>query len=146
VRPVRPAQRVLLGAELNHNVHALHQIAAAVTEARRQFALNQYREYPSANSAASVLEKHPLAIEERFDTYITSSTDAQTEADRLQDLYSVKRRVYQVGVKTQPFQLELGDTVSVEYPRFGLTPAQNFVIIGLEERSASGFVTMTVWG
>jgi hypothetical protein len=70
---------------------------------------------------------------------------AQSEADRLLALYGQRREMYRVTAKTQPFRLELGDQVVLDYNRFGLT-GRRFRVVGLEERADVNRVTMELWG
>lgn len=143
---VRPSRQIFINHSRSWKVHDLNQIAAATPEARRAFILQDYRTEASSDDPSIVTEIFPLADEERYDTFISDSTDAATEAERLQDLYGVVRRVYRVRVKTQPFQRNLGDIVSIEDSRFNLSFPRNYAIIGLEEDALSGEITMVLWG
>jgi hypothetical protein len=65
---------------------------------------------------------------------------------RLLELFSAERDLLRLKVKAQPFVLELGDTVTVRYPRYGLSDGRNFVIVGMVEDSAVNEVTLDLWG
>jgi len=127
--------------------HSFREIAGAVSDSRRAKLQKKWRETLDSNS--SVETAHPLAQEEVFTTLLDSSSAASTEATRLKDLFSADREVFEVEVKTQPFQRELGDTVKLttdQTERYNLKNGANFVVIGLKEVAADNRVTMTVWG
>jgi hypothetical protein len=147
VATVRPAKQVVLGYGRAWRVHNLNEIADTVPDAKRQFLVEEFRTVVPSVDTSAVVENHfPLASEERYDTLICSQSDAQTEVDRLQDLYQQPAKIYEVMVNTQPFALELGDVVSIEDDRFGLTPARKYVLIGLAEDAQVNRITLTVWG
>jgi len=143
---VRPSRQIFINYARAWRVQNLNQVAAAVSDAVREFIIQQYRTAPSTNNPIDITTVYPLADEERYDTLIAGAADAATEADRLQTLFGVQRKVFTVSVKTQPFRLNLGDVVNIEDTRFSLTPARNYAIIGLDEDSLSGVITMTLWG
>ena len=73
-------------------------------------------------------------------------SDAAAEASRLLGLFGVKRDMLRVRVKTQPFALEPGQTVTVTYPHHGLSSGRDFVVVGMVEDSAINEVTLDLWG
>jgi len=142
-----PSKAIRLKYQRNWTPVAFDQVAGAVTEAYRTFLVNQWREVIDVD--ATVATAHPLAVEEEYISYIDGSSDASTEAGRLQTLYGEDREVFVVEVKTQPFNLSLGDTVEIQTDvtsRFNLSAGGKYVIIGLEEVAAQDRVTMTLWG
>jgi hypothetical protein len=90
---------------------------------------------------------HLLAVEpDAKDTLLTSQTDAQAEATRLLTLWGAVRRTYQAECILAPLTLNLGDVVSLEHPRYGLSAGVLLKIIGISESVTTRRVTLTLWG
>ena len=68
------------------------------------------------------------------------------EAKRRQELYGIKRDLFVLKVKIQPFGLDLNDTIMVKIDRYGLTDGKNMRIVSLKEDALKNEVTMEVWG
>jgi len=95
----------------------------------------------------AIQDVHRLARDpEPVSSLLDAKADAEAEAARLLALYGARRELYRVTVKTQPYRLELGDSVRLDYPRFGLQPGRIFRIVGLEERADTHRVTLELWG
>lgn len=139
-----PVWRIALGYARCWRVQAGAEIAGAATAAQQAFVQAEYRDEVAADTA--VQTAHPLARDERRATLLVDQSDASAEAARLLALFAVDRDVYRVRLKTQPFQRELGETVEVTYPKYGLSQGKRFVILGMVEDAAINEVTLTVWG
>jgi len=139
-----PVHRVRLGFQLNWTVQVEFQLSDSAPSSRREFTARELRQTTAED--ATVLDKHPLAEDLEVDTLLDPSADASAEASRLLDLYKVDRSVYRVKLKTQPFALELGDTVKLTYPRFGLASGKDLRVIGLTEDAGVNEVEVTLWG
>lgn len=114
---------------------------ADASEDDRQFAMNEYR-YAEASG-------NTLNIDAQIETYNTlmdNGVDAAIEAARLQSLYGQIHRVFRVTVKTQPFAHDIGDSVTLRYPRFNLDDGEEFVIIQMDEDSGTNEIEIVVWG
>jgi hypothetical protein len=95
----------------------------------------------------TVKTKHLLAEEaEKVDTYLTCNCLGYEEAKRKQTLYGVERDLFKIKVKTQPFMLELNDTIQIKLDRYGLDNGKNMRIVSLNEDALKNEVTMEVWG
>ena len=139
-----PVWRQRVGYERNWTVQTSDSLAGAVTEARKAFLAEDVRLAVATDE--TVKTKFLLALDpEPWPTLLADQAAAQTEANRLLTLYGQRRDMYRVTVKTQPYRLELGDQVDLDYTRFGLT-ARRFRIVGLEERADVNRVTMELWG
>ncbi len=90
--------------------------------------------------------KHPLAGDLHVKTLIDDQSAAQTEANRLRDLYKVDRDMFRARVKTQPFSLDLNDVVRLTYPRHGLSSGKAFRIVGLTENASVNEIELDLWG
>jgi hypothetical protein len=51
-----------------------------------------------------------------------------------------------VKLKTQPFTLELNDTVEITFARYNLTSGKKFRVIGLIEDAANNEIDLELWG
>jgi|SaaInlLV_10m_DNA_2_1039722.scaffolds.fasta_scaffold00556_8 hypothetical protein len=95
----------------------------------------------------TVITKHLLAADgEKVDTYLTCNCMGHEEAKRRQELYGIKRDLFVLKVKIQPFGLDLNDTIMVKIDRYGLTDGKNMRIVSLKEDALKNEVTMEVWG
>ncbi len=119
-------------------------VADAVAMENRQDLAEGFR--LAEASDATVQTVHPLAGDERSDGALVTKEDAQAEADRLLLLYGQDRQSYRVRVKAQPFTLDLGQSVTVVYPRHGLDSGKTFLVVGMAEESAVNEVELTLWG
>ena len=139
-----PVHRIRLGYQPNWTVQVEFQLNGGASAGRRAFAAREFRHVTAEDG--SVLTKHPLAGDLEINTLLDGSADAGAEASRLLNLYKADRDLFRVRVKTQPFALELADTVRLTYPRFGLEAGKGFRVIGLVEDAASNEVELTLWG
>ena len=139
-----PVHRVRLGYQPNGTVQVEFQLNGGATAGRRAFTAREFRHVTAEDG--SVLTMHPLAGDLEINTLLDGSADASAEASRLLNLYKADRDLFRVRVKTQPFALELADTVRLTYPRFGLEAGKEFRVIGLVEDAASNEVELTLWG
>jgi len=149
-RPARdngiPAWRVVVNYARNWTVQD-SDIAGSVTPARRGFLSVANRSANSANPAVKV--KHLLSDELTADTLLSTAAAAQTEADRLKALYSVRRDIFEVPVDARLLQrspLFFMDVVRVTYSRFGLDAGKLFRVIGIRPELKDQKVTLSLWG
>lgn len=117
---------------------------AIVDVDRVGFASREYRTLTRED--LNVQTKHPLSVELEFTSYVSSSTDAQTLGDQILNLRKVERDTWAVTVNRQNYSVELGDTVRVVYPRFGLSGGKNFIVKRLKRDSNSLFDELTLFG
>ena len=139
-----PVHRVRLGYQPNWTVQVEFQLNGGATAGRRAFTARDFRHVTAEDG--SVLTKHPLAGDLEVKTLLDASAAASAEASRLLGLYKADRDLFRVRVKTQPFALELADTVRLTYPRFGLDAGKDCGVIGLVEDAAINEVELTLWG
>lgn len=106
-----------------------------------------------------------------LDTYLEGATDAEGLISRLFTLYSSERRMFRIKVKGQLFLYDIGDVVSVNHRRHGLsgvdeldigleeldidslgedllisTGPQKFIVVGLREDGIARTTELTLWG
>ena len=140
-----PAWRVTVAGARCWQTHDGNQIAGTATAANQAFVQQDYRDGTPASDGA-VQTAHPLARDERRETLLADTADCATEATRLLALYGPDREAYRVRLKTQPFQRELGETVTLTYPKFGLSGGRDMIILGMVEDAAINEVVLTLWG
>lgn len=121
-------------------------LAAGVSDARRAFLALEWREAKAEDAAVQTV--HTLAAQTVEETLLSSASDAGTEATRRQTLRGVLRNRYLVVVAftDETKALDLGDIVTLQVPRYGLTAGVKFRIIGVEPDAAAETITFTVWG
>ena len=140
-----PLWRQRVSYQRNWTVQDADSLAGAVPDDRRAFLTEGFRLATAKDP--TVKDRHLLARDpEPAAGLLDAKSAAETEAERLLALYSVRRDMYRVTVKLQPYRLELNDQVQLVYPRFGLAGGRAFRVIGLEERAAVNRVTLELWG
>src|SRR6478609_6277006 len=100
---------------------------------RVAFAAREYRTTISEDTA--IQTKHPLSAELEYNTLLKLSTDAQTFGDEVLALRKLDRDTWAMAVSRQNYTVELGDTITVTYPRFGLDAGKNFIVKRLKRDS-----------
>ena len=139
-----PPYRTVVDHTRNFTVQTSDRLAAATIDARRTFVENQFRTETSTD--ASVQTIHPEAPTLAVTTLLTTAANAATEAARLQALFGADRDFYRVKLKTQPFTLELNDTVEITFARYNLTSGKKFRVISLIEDAANNEIDLELWG
>ncbi|MBL4800748.1 MAG: hypothetical protein JKY45_02570 [Emcibacter sp.] len=71
---------------------------------------------------------------------------ATTEVTRQFDLMKVARNIYQITLIQQNGQCQVGQSITVKYPRFGLADGKVFMITGVSEQWGRGLTILTLWG
>lgn len=93
-------------------------------------------EYAHARGATNPLE-----------TLIDEPESLQSEIDRVAALYQTVRFFYQIDV---PFEAlsgyELGQTWTLEYPRYGLDAGKDCLLVGITEDHVRETATLRLWG
>ena len=80
------------------------------------------------------------------EAFFDLEADAVAEAERLAALHDVQRDFYSAALKTQAFDLDLGDVVRVTWPRFGLSQGRSFVIVGIRRDLLADSAELDLWG
>jgi hypothetical protein len=68
---------------------------------------------------------------EQIDTYFLTEANASTEATRLLNLFKTPRFIVSFDATARLLQLELGQAVTITYPRFGLAAGKDGMVVGL---------------
>ena len=109
----------------------------------------EWDEYTTSDSTTKT--NNPYARSIVRDTYclnLDSVAAPSAEASRQLTLFKALRAVYRVRarVSSSLLAVDLGSTVSITHPRFGLTTATNFKVIATEWDFGADAVTFTCWG
>jgi hypothetical protein len=140
----RPIWRQSVGYRRYWSTLDAGSTAGAVSEEARDDLAEAERLEAAEDEA--VRTRHPLAEERRTSTLLTDAADAAAEAARLLAVFGADRARFNVLLKTQPFALDLGQTVTLRYPRHGLGAGRSLVIVGMVEDSAVNEIALDLWG
>jgi hypothetical protein len=145
-----PIREQVIRYRRNYTVQTT-DLAAGVSEVRRAQLAQEWRS--AAVARASVATMHLLAESVTEDTLFVAESDALAEATRRMRLRGVQRHRFDVLLQLtqRTMQLQLGDVIGIDHPRFGLSVqgndvGQRFVIIGLQPDGARRRLRCTVWG
>jgi len=136
-----PTKVLSLGYDKNWNVQSGDGLAGSVGAQDREDFSTEYKYITETNSIA----EYPLAVDKEKNTLIVSSTDAQTEATRLQVIRAEKRDIYNVKSFLAAGVVSLGDTVTITYSDYGFENGVDVIIIGIKRSLGKGVVELTVW-
>lgn len=142
-----PSISQTVGTRKHWHVFSENDMAGAVLsdEPYKARLENEFVDEEYADS--TVITKHLLAeAGDRIETYINCNCMGYEEAKRRQGLYGIERDLFVIKVKTQPFMLELNDTIQIKLDRYGLDNGKNMRIVSLKEDASKNEVTMEVWG
>lgn len=119
------------------------EVAGSVTGAARTALTEEWR--LETASSTSVATASLLSLEERLNSSLDSSTDAQAEAARRLALFGARRRSFEVTAEARA-GLFPGQTVQLQSLRFGLDAGAKFRLLRLDRDAANEQITMEVWG
>lgn len=98
---------------------------------------------------ATVKTQWPKAQELQIDTHLLSASAAATEATRRLGMYKVRRDTLSVRVKLSDSlssSIDLGKTVVVQLPRFGMSAGKAFLVTGIRTDMRNNTFDLTLWG
>lgn len=119
--------------------------AGAVTEATRADLREEYRTVDAQD--ATVQTAYPAAPEVRIDTLLRNKANAQALATARHGVLKQRRDVLRADVRsTASAALDIGATVRITLPRFGLSAGRLFTVIGVDLDPRIDAVSLTLWG
>lgn len=143
-----PAWRINFRYQKNYRVQDGGDVVPAVTSQERRAQLaEEWRTVISED--ASVKTKHLLAPEKTVTSLIDDATAAATEAQRLRDMYKVKRDFLRVRVPPSRLAgtvLKLGDVIELDRARFDWDGGKLFRVMGITNEFGINQTTLELWG
>jgi hypothetical protein len=112
----------------------------------RAYASKQYRTVLALDPA--IKTTYLNASEITINTLVKSPAAAQAEATRQLNLRKVRRDYISIKVKRNALAIipNLGDVVSIQYPRYGYDAGKKFVVIGFTMLLDSNDIIIQLWG
>lgn len=90
---------------------------------------------------------HARGAADPVETLLDSPADIQAEIDRVAALYQTVRFFYQVSVPIEAIDAyELGQTWTLEYPRYGLQAGKDVLITAITEDRVNRTAVLRLWG
>jgi len=132
------------GYEQNWTVQENNTLAGSVDNERQLFLSEEYRKIQVQSSA--VKSSHSAARELHINSLLAYSSSCQYVVNKYSSVYSLGRDVYEVTVQELTHDLEIGQSISISYPRFGLSSGKSFILVKFVENIRAGVVTLTLWG
>lgn len=138
-----PPWRFRVGYQRNYTVQT--DIAGSVNADRIAFLAEQYRTGDA--SSAAVQSDHPFAQDPAvIEGYFANQADAAAEAARLLALYRKSAALFRILIDQRGFTTNLGETVSVTFPRWDLTLGRLMRIIQIAEDGQKNTVELVCFG
>lgn len=129
-----------LGYDRNWYVYEDDQIAASATAENRANLTKQWR---GTLDGVNKVDDFYSPLPTIHDTFIRGESNGQDEIDNITELYSERRRFYTFD---SPEIAEIGQTVKLTYPRFGLETGVNLFCVGYEIDFIYNSYRLTLWG
>jgi hypothetical protein len=113
---------------------------------RIAFAQQEYRTTPAIEDL-TIQTKHPLAVEMEYNTLLQNSTDANSFGNIVLSLRKLDRWTWACFVAKANYPLfEVGQTITLTYPRFGFSGGKNFIVKRVRTDSNAMFDELTLFG
>lgn len=141
-----PVWRVIVRGVPNYTVQT-SGLLGSVLSARRARLAQPYQDAERSNAAVKVA--YLLAPELTVETKFSCLLSVQLEAQRLLDLYSVKRERYELEVFGNAAflaQIDLGITCRLMSGEYNLQAGKLVIILGYQLDPTRGTASLTVWG
>jgi len=139
-----PLWSLRMGYARSFTIQDQSEISKVCTsQALADFVKTKYRYVTAADAAIKTRRVLAKKIDV-FSTYDTQA-NAQVEVDRQFALLNVDRDFYQIKFWGIQFVRELGETITIKHPRFGLSAGKDGIISKLGENTKDGTTTMNVW-
>lgn len=140
-----PAWKVKLGYQKVYTVQG--DLEATVSAARKALVAEEYRREESFDE--NVKLANSLSPELEFATVLTTKANAAAEASRRLAIYKERRDVYNVTVRVTSSLasvLDLGNIITLQINRFGMSAGKKFLIIGVRTNMQGYQFELTLWG
>jgi hypothetical protein len=115
----------------------------------RTLALEEYRYAVQNEYIGQISNRFATAETKTVNTFFEQSVSARRASELITYREQAFRDVYRFDLYGFSWKIQIGDTVVIEYPRFGLTVPKMGVVIGITERSPTSdrenITSLTVW-
>ena len=142
-----PSYRVEIEYDKNFTIQSGDSLAGAVTDLRRAYLELGTRSITDDDT--SVQTAHLLSPVINRQSLMVVAANATTEAARVLTLYKTRRDFYKVVLPNEVIVtlLELGNTITIKFNKFGLDAGKDFVIVAISDQSPEVNQTeIEVWG
>ena len=133
VRTPVPSWRRALGYAKSWTVQGQNDVLSAADAARKDFVANEYRY--AVDEDATIKTRRTLARAVEINTLLDDATEAGTEATRQQGIFGADRNIYRVVTKRQQFKYRAGQTITIDYGRWGFESGADAIILGIVENT-----------
>ena len=140
-----PAWKVKLGWQKVQTVQS--DLNTSVTVGRKTLVAEEYRRQEVSDENVRTINL--LSPEIEFDTVLVNKANALTEANRRLAIYKERRDMYKVTVRVDAQLasiLDLGNIITLQINRFGMTAGKKFLIIGVKSNMSGYLFELTLWG
>lgn len=140
-----PVYSVKLKADKIETVQ--NDLAGAVDDTYRARVSVEYREALFTNSSVKI--RHPLSKEMELTTALFSLTDAQTQAQRIQQLLGVRRDSVNLNIRLDEStinEIAIGKQLTLNSYKFGYSVPRNFIVLGYTLNAKLFRVELSLWG
>lgn len=135
------AEKIRFGYQRNYTRQDESGLGLAVDDAYAEFAAEEYRSSVQTPTG-TITSNIPRTLEPK--SLLTSKTNADIEAVRQVEI-AWRSHVYLIEVRQRFLKWIPGDTVVVEYPRFGLDNGVKGVLLGVRENAREGRTVLRWW-
>lgn len=129
-----------MGNDKNWYVYESDEIVSGA-DAQDQIDLAQ--QYRNISDGANTIDSFYTDKQEPFDSLLQLDADSQSEIDHVTNLYSSKRYFYHFDTDVD---VQIGQTVNMTYPRYGLDTGVNLICLGRQEDLIDNTYRLTLWG
>lgn len=118
-----------------------------VTDARKQFLAEAQRVTGSAVESQNILARQPEALNPAvYPSLLREEADAAAVAAEQMSLHGAVRRIFRVDLFRRGYLIDLGEVLSLAWPRHGLQVRRNWLVIGARIDSDRERVRLRIWG
>lgn len=137
-------KEVTWGYQPNEQIQSESDLAGSVTYARKQFLAEKHRLVVATDGTVARIE--PYAETFRVDSRLSDSANAQTVANAFLALHAPEKNMYEISGKGIDFGIDLGETVAVTWPRFGMDSGKNLLVVKIFINASNDTYTLSCWG
>ncbi len=141
-----PVYSVRIGYNRNNRPHTKAEAATSVALLTAARASQEWQYKSAVDNAVKTAYPNAREIELLCYSDNTTPSSVQDEADRILALYKTQRDVIAATVNKNAFSFELGQTVYVEFERYGFEAGAFFKVISTTDYGDRDVVDVTLWG